>query len=239
MWLHDRPAGTARAYDADVRAFLQSANCGLRDVTLGHVQAYADTLRDFAPASRARRLSSVKSLLTFAHTLGYLPFNVGAPVRLPKVENRLAERIVDGDDLARLLVLETNPRNAAILTLLYRAGLRISEVAGLCWRHIQSRQDGGQIAIHGKGGKTRFVKIGPKLMAKLEALRPADAVPDGAVFVSREGGHMDPASVHRVVKKAADRAGLPAHFSAHWLRHAHASHALDNGAPVHLVASTL
>ena len=45
--------------------------------------------------------------------------------------------------------------------------------------------------------------------------------------------------VHRIVKAAAARAGLSAAVSAHWLRHAHASHALDRGAPIHLVQATL
>ncbi|MDP4005636.1 tyrosine-type recombinase/integrase [Methylobacterium sp. NEAU K] len=47
------------------------------------------------------------------------------------------------------------------------------------------------------------------------------------------------ADIHRVVKAAAARAGLPAEVSAHWLRHAHASHSLDRGAPIHLLQATL
>jgi site-specific recombinase XerD len=45
--------------------------------------------------------------------------------------------------------------------------------------------------------------------------------------------------VHRLVKQAAARAGISTATSAHWLRHAHASHALDRGAPVSLVQATL
>jgi site-specific recombinase XerD len=59
------------------------------------------------------------------------------------------------------------------------------------------------------------------------------------VFASQRRGHLDPSQVHRVVKAAAARAGLPAEVSAHWLRHAHASHALGRGAPTHLVQATL
>ena len=63
--------------------------------------------------------------------------------------------------------------------------------------------------------------------------------PDDLVFRSRKGGHLDPSAVHRVVKAAAERAGLSAEVSAHWLRHAHASHSLDRKAPIHLVQQTL
>jgi site-specific recombinase XerD len=59
------------------------------------------------------------------------------------------------------------------------------------------------------------------------------------VFRSRQGGALDPSQVHRIVKQAAQRAGLPETVSAHWLRHAHVSHALDRGAPVHLVQATV
>jgi len=59
------------------------------------------------------------------------------------------------------------------------------------------------------------------------------------VFRSQRGGHLDPSAVHCVVKAAAKRVGLSAGVSAHWLRHAHVSHALDRGAPIHLVQSTL
>ena len=64
-------------------------------------------------------------------------------------------------------------------------------------------------------------------------------VPDAPVFRSRKGGPLDQSAVHRIVKAAAERAGLSAEVSAHWLRHAHASHSLDRGAPIHLVQQTL
>ena len=66
------------------------------------------------------------------------------------------------------------------------------------------------------------------------------AEPDDPVFRSRKGGAaLDPSAVHRIVKAAAARAGLPEAISAHWLRHAHVSHALDRGAPAHLVQATV
>ena len=64
-------------------------------------------------------------------------------------------------------------------------------------------------------------------------------VGDEPVFRSRKGGALDASQVHRIVKAAAARAGLPPEVSAHWLRHAHASHALDRGAPISLVKTTL
>ena len=62
---------------------------------------------------------------------------------------------------------------------------------------------------------------------------------DDPVFRSEKGGPLDRSQVHRVVKRAAARAGLPAAVSCHWLRHGHISHALDCGAPAHLVQQTV
>jgi site-specific recombinase XerD len=50
---------------------------------------------------------------------------------------------------------------------------------------------------------------------------------------------LDTSQVHRLVKAAAAHGGLSAEVSTHWLHHAHASHSLDRGAPIHLVQQTL
>jgi site-specific recombinase XerD len=238
LWLDGRSAGTRRAYEGDARAFLALAGKPIRAVTLGDVQAFGASLAGMASASRARKLSAVKSLLSFAHRVGFVPFNVGAPVRLPPVKATLAERIMDEADLHRMLAMESHPRNAALLQLIYGAGLRISEACGLMWRDLQARDGGGQATIYGKGGKTRAVLIPASIWGALGHLR-GHAPPDAPVFLSNKGGALDPSQVHRIVKAAAARAGLPPEVSAHWLRHAHASHALDRGAPIHLVQSTL
>lgn len=220
------------------RAFLAHAGKPLRAVTLGDVQAFAAALAALAPASRARKVGTVKSLLGFAHRLGYVAFNVGAAVRLPPIKGTLAERIMDEPAVHRLLALEPDPRNHALLRLLYLGGLRISEACGLCWRDLSARDDAGQVTVFGKGGKTRAVLLQAGVWRELVALR--GGAPDAApVFRSRRGGHLTPKAVHEAVKAAGRRAGLPPAVSAHWLRHAHASHALDRGAPIHLVQATL
>ena len=238
LWLHGRPATTQRAYAGDVDRFLAGVAKPLAEVTLGDVQAYADSLADLAPATQARQLSAVKSLLAFGHRIGALPVNVGAAVRLPKLRSRLAERILPEPAVQRVLALEPDPRNRALLRLAYAGGLRVSELVGLCWRDLQPRGDAGQVTVFGKGGKTRTVLLTSGTWAELAALGEG-AGPDDPVFGSRNGGHLDPRQVRRIVLGAARRAGLEAKVSPHWLRHAHASHALDRGAPVHLVAATL
>ena len=92
--------------------------------------------------------------------------------------------------------------------------------------------------MFGKGGKTRAVLLYGRAWSSLQAIR-GEAGPDAPVFRSRKGGHLDPSMVHRIVKAAAARAGLPEGVSPHWLRHSFASHALDRGAPLSLVQQGL
>ena len=94
LWLFNRPEETRRAYAADVRGFLAHTGKAIQATTLGDVQGFVAGLGTLAPASRGRKLSAVKSLFGFAHRLGYVPFNVAAPVRQPAVKHVLAERIV-------------------------------------------------------------------------------------------------------------------------------------------------
>ena len=238
LWLHGRPEATRRAYSRDAAALFAAAGCGLRALTLGELQAYADSIEGLAPASRARKLAAVKSLCGFAHRLGYLPFDVARALRLPRLKNVRAERIIGDGEAQRLITLEPSPRNHALLRLMYGSGLRVSEACALRWRDMRGTKTGGQATVMGKGGKTRVVLVQPKLWRELAALRGA-AGPDDPVLRSERGGCLDRSQAHRIVKSAVRRAGLPDEVSAHWLRHAHASHALDNGSPLHVLQGSL
>jgi site-specific recombinase XerD len=259
LWLFGRSPHTVRAYRREAGsflAFLGARGRGLTTGTLGDLQAYADGLAGLAPASRQRALAAVKSLLTFGQRVGYLPVNVGAAVKLPPVRDALAERLLARERVTRLIALEPDPRDRALLLVLYVGGLRISEAVALRRRDLRPRDDppgaGGQLAVQGKGDKTRYVLLPVAVWRELAALcgldgpagapgaEPGDAVPDAPVFRSkRSPGPLDVRTARRVVKAAARRAGLPEGTSPHWLRHAHASHALDARAPVHLVRDTL
>jgi integrase/recombinase XerD len=241
LWLHGRSEHTARAYRADVERLRAHIAKPLAAVTLADLQAFAGGLHG-ALASRYRTLSAVKSLFAFGRRVGYLPFDVGRVLRLPAVRNRLAERILSEAELHRILGLEPNARNRAILTLLYASGVRVSELCALSWRDLQPAGDSGQITVFGKGGKTRAVQLPQSVWRLIVSLRTANASPDDPVFASRKkktGGRLQPLAVLRIVRAAAHRAGVELPVSPHWFRHAHASHALDRGAPIHLVQATL
>lgn len=237
LWLHGRPATTERAYRTDVAKLIGFVNKPLPSVTLGDLQSFVDSL-DMKPTSIRRTVNSVKSLFAFGYKLGYLRFDVGRALRVQATRDELAQRILSEDEVQRILASERNPRNKAILLTFYGGGFRVSEIASLKWCHLQERGASGQITVFGKGGKTRSVVVPVLVWSAIIAIRK-ETFNDQPIFKSRKKGHLDESAIWRIVKKAAKKAGLDKAVSCHWFRHSHASHALDAGAPIHLVQTTL
>lgn len=232
-WLEGRSPHTRRAYEADIRSFMAAVKKPVTTLTESDVAAWFASLVGLAPASRARRIGAIKSLLIFAERRGYLPSNIGTALRVAAVTPMVAVRVLDRKDILRLISLEPDPRNHALLRLTYVAGLRISEICALRWRHAEPRATTGLITIV-RRGKSREIVLPTSIWDELIALR-CGAPDEAAVFCSAKRGALDPSQVHRIVKRAAQRAGLPHAVSAHYLRRAHISHALSRGAPPRLV----
>jgi integrase/recombinase XerD len=241
LWLGTKVSPhTRRAYGAEFARFRAAIDKPLASVNMADLQSYAQTLGQgsLKPASQNRALTAIKSLLSFGQETGHLPFNVGAAVKLQPNPSGLAQRILEESDVAKLIDRAPAGRDQIMLRLLYCSGIRVSELARLKWCDLLPRSDGGQVTVFGKGGKTRAILLKPKTWNLLLSFR-GDAVAADPVFRSRKGGHLDVSQIRRVVYAAAHRAGLSKKVSPHWLRHAHASHALDRSAPIHLVQTTL
>jgi integrase/recombinase XerD len=208
MWLHGKAPLTQLAYRSDVSRFLEFVRKPLHQVALPDLQAFADALADagYAPNTRARALAAIKSLFTFGHKLGYLAFDVGRPVKIPPRKNTLGERILDEGEVQVLIRAERHhPRNHALLRLLYIAGLRVSEAAGLKWRDLVPRGEAGQVTAFGKGGKTRMVLLSESMWRELQALR-GTARAHQPVFPSRcRGGHLHARPSDSSARYLADR----------------------------------
>jgi site-specific recombinase XerD len=241
LWLFGKAVHTARYYRRVAGSFLHMLGAaGLHGATLGDLQAWTTALSG-ADGSRHVALAAVKSLLTFGNRIGYLPVNVGAAIKLPPVRDALAERILPREAVYRLIDREPDPRNRALLKLLYVAGLRVSEACALRWRDLAERDTGrGQVTVFGKGGKTRRVLLPAAVWREIVALRGEGAGDETPVFRPKRAAlPLDDRQARRLVEAAAQRAGLP-RSSPHWLRHAHASHVLEHGgASVALVRDSL
>jgi integrase/recombinase XerD len=241
LWLAKQSSPHTRScYQRDVARILSCSAKSLKDITLADVQRFAQSLEDtgLAPISRARTLAAVKSLFGFCQRIRYIVSNPAAELVLPSYENRLSERIVGELEVRRLLETVEGARDRVLLGLLYAAGSRVSEACGLLWRNVRPRGDSGQITVFGKNGRTRSIALNAGIWKQLAALR-GTAGPEQPVFPSRTGRRLDRGRVRVILRRAARLAGVSEPVSPHWLRHAHASHALDHGAPIHLVQATL
>ena len=239
LWLHGRSKHTQRAYSSDISKFCKSVNKALQQVTLGNLQSFADELiqSKLSDTSVKRILSSVKSLFSFGHRIGYLAFDVGAPLKIPACRETLTERILSQEEVQQIIASVENTRNRLIIKTLYYTGVRVSELVSLKWKDLQHREEGGQMSILGKGGKSNVLLIPKDLWFELMLLR-GTLSDDGPVFKSKKGGHLNASHVQRILKEIALKA-IGKGATPHWYRHSHASHALENGCPIHLVQKQL
>jgi integrase/recombinase XerD len=219
----------------------------LNEIEIINKRGEAKPLED---TSKRRIINSVKSLYSFAYTSGLFPANVMAAIKPPTAKSAISQRILSEATVLKMILLEQDPHNHAILHTLYAAGLRVSELCNLRWRHVIRREEGVQLDImSGKGDKQRHVLPGESTWNVFSAIHE-DAAADDFVFQSRQevsregyykGTRLDTSTVFRIVREAAKRAGVPNWFevSPHWLRHCHGSHAIDRKAPLTVVRDTL
>jgi integrase/recombinase XerD len=239
LWLHGRSLHTQRAYQKDITDFFQFVETPLRNITLGQLQGYADDLhsKELSPASIKRKLASVKSIFTFGHKLGYLMFDVGKPLKIPASKDKLAERILSEEEVQTVINSVKHKRNRLIIKTLYYTGIRVSELASLTWKDLQARNEGGQLTVLGKGGKTNTVLIPAHLWNELLTLETSIS-DDNPVFMSRNRRHLHPGHIRKTVKKIAIKA-IGKGATPHFYRHSSASHAILNGCPLHLIQKQL
>jgi len=241
IWLHGKSQHTQRYYKSDTDRFFKFVNKPLGQIILTDLQSYSDSLSsgDLTDGSVRRVLSSVKSLISFAHKLGYLPFDISRPLILPTPKDTLAERILSEQEVKRIINVENHPRNKLILKTLFITGIRVSELCSLCWKDLKERSDGGQMTIYGKGSKTRVVLIPEPLWSELLLYRNGGS-DDTAVFRGRKNSKkLHPTTILRIVRKASKKAGVKKPVSPHWFRHCHSSLAIENKAPLHVVQASL
>ncbi|MFT4936737.1 MAG: integrase/recombinase XerC [Pseudoalteromonas distincta] len=224
---------------------------GLGGVQTAELRAWLAHLRQgehpLAPRSLSQALSAVRGFHRYLdRRLGVANAAVTL-VRGPRIKPGAPRPVTE--DQARGLIAEPGldpdregweaSRDAAVLTLLYGCGLRISEALSL------KRSDaplGEGLRITGKGGKTRLV---PVLPAVAEAIAdylgelPFILAPDDALFRAKRGGPLSPRHVQATVQILRGRLGLPDSATPHALRHSFATHLLGAGADLRSIQDLL
>lgn len=251
---------TLESYRSDLEQFADHldtggpATRGLTDATRADVESFLHALeaQGMAVATRARRLSALKSFYRFAYTEGLRGDDPAALIPGPRTARRLPKTLSEADVDAMLARAAEHGRNDAertrnlcLMQLLYATGMRVTELVSL--PVAAARGDPRMIHIRGKGGRERMVPLSaPARAALTDWLTVRDAAvdprkPSAFLFPSRgKAGHLTRTQFLLTVKKIAALAGLnPAKVSPHTLRHAFATHLLANGADLRAIQTLL
>lgn len=233
-----RSANTRTQYSHSVSMLLGFTGKSLDATTLQDAVNYHEWLKGQYSSAHSVKLhiNVAKALCAFGVKLNYLRTNVFAVIKPDATPEVTHKRVLTEEQVLKLIDAPKRQRDKLLLRLMYAAGLRVSEVCGLTWGDLGSN---GVLHIRqGKGQKERFVTLSDGMVERLNAHK-GSANSNEPMFVSQKGGRLDETAVHRIVKGAAQVAGISADASAHWLRHSHASHSLDRGASLVTVRDTL
>jgi integrase/recombinase XerD len=221
----NRATGTIQSYVSSARRFEEFLGIELADASQESVRRWVDHLR--SQAVGASRLGQHYAALKFlyARTLGQ-PDKV-AWITIPKAKAHLPS-ILGRPEIQRLLDGFTTAKYRMFFTLIYATGLRITEASLLETRDIDSMQK----VIHvrnGKGGKERMVPMDGKLYGLLRNYYKHEQPPKPWVFASKSGNAICPETARRALLCAAASSGIGKIVGPHMLRHAFATHLLENG----------
>lgn len=247
---------TVRAYGDDAAsflAFMAEHQGGLTREDLGRLTA-AD-IRAFLAHRRAKGLGArglaraLAALRSFARYLSRheaIEIAELALIRSPKVPASLPKPLsIEGAAQTLLHAGEMREeaweqaRDAALLTLLYGAGLRISEALSLKRRDTKEQ---AALRVIGKGRKERSVPLLPEIQDRLAAyvkLCPFAQGEDAPLFLSTRGKPLSARYAQKLMQTVRARLGLPPSATPHALRHSFATHVLQSGGDLRAIQELL
>jgi integrase/recombinase XerC len=264
VWLdalnHERrlSALTVDAYERDTRQFLLflAGHAGgpaklsdIKDLRPADLRAFLASRRKDGAGARTlgRGLAGLRSFLRHLEKKGLVNAAGSRAIRSPKQGKSLPKPLtasqairVSSDEGQLAEEPWIAARNAAVLSLLYGSGLRISEALGLTLKDIPA--GARTLRVTGKGGKTRIV---PLLPASLEAVQaylklcPHGVGSEQPIFLGARGGSLQPAIIQREMQKMRSALGLPETATPHALRHSFATHLLSAGGDLRAIQELL
>ena len=232
---------TILAYGADLRGLEDFLGRDSKECVENDVIGYMGFLKErgLASASICRASIACRVYFRFLTREGVISRDVAAHLESPRLWQLIPE-ILSVEEVEQLLLASdtsscTGARDAAILGTLYATGIRVSELCGL------NIDDVGDCALRvfGKGEKERVVPIATVALGKIDAYLQFREDKESALFLTRRGKRIDRSGVWSLVKSAAKKAGIGKSISPHTLRHAFATHLLENGADLRIIQEML
>jgi integrase/recombinase XerD len=255
---------TIDAYRRDLSSYfgwLSAKGCSPLSADTETIRAYLAALADqgLAASSSARQLSALRQFHRFLFSERRRGDDPAAILEGPR-RGRPLPKVLSVAEVDRLLEVSRQgledasrpigerlraARTFCLLEILYATGLRVSELVALPKSAARTRE--AFISVRGKGGRERLVPLTPKAReamaayrSLLQEARPAAARLAWLFPADSESGHMTRQAFARDLKTAAAAAGIPVRrVSPHVLRHAFASHLLQNGADLRVVQELL
>jgi len=245
---------TLSAYRRDLQQFedwlvQQPGARNLLEVSADDIRSYLDQrhVQHISARSNARLISSLRNFYRYQHREKRIQIDPSALIDSPRQGRSLPKSLSEADVEALLAAPDTvadlGLRDRCMLEVLYACGLRVSELVGLSIAEVNLRQ--GVLRISGKGDKQRLAPLGEEAIDWLEKYQ-AEARPAllagsmcEALFVTRRGQGMTRQAFWHLIKRYAGQAGIDKPLSPHTLRHAFATHLLNNGADLRVVQMLL
>lgn len=207
--------------------------------------------RRLARRTLHNHVSGLRAFYLFLRQRGILDSNPFTGVALPKLDIPLPKFLTQAQMQALLeapVQLRKDGklsefeafRDTLIMEMLYGGGLRVSELCGLNYGHIDLDQ--GIVRVMGKGNKERLCPIGPVALQCMKVFTEQFNLSkelDSPIVCQRNGRRMEPRQVQKLLKVHLAAAGLPLDMTPHKLRHSFATHMLDNGADLRIVQELL
>ncbi len=262
-WLdHCRALGgaapnTLKAYQADVLGFLafmgrhhggQQGLGPLSQISVSDMRSWmaSERGRGVGARSLARQLSAVKTFYRWLVARENFEPTAVLSTRSPKFTKKLPRPLAEDAATAMIETVEMQAtqgwiaaRDAAVVTLLYGCGLRISEALGLTGADVPLP---ATLRITGKGGKERVVPVidaARDAVATYLRLCPHPLDTSAPLFRGARGGALNPRLVQKVMEKSRMQLGLPATATPHAMRHSFATHLLTAGGDLRAIQELL
>ncbi|MBI2668279.1 tyrosine-type recombinase/integrase [Candidatus Woesearchaeota archaeon] len=154
-------------------------------------------------------------------------------LKTPKIARHLPE-VLTQEEVKSLLASATHSKSRILMKLLYSSGIRLSECLHLRWQDLDFSQKMGWVR-GGKGGKDRMFILSEDICKELERIKQKN----GLIFDNKDGKALSPRNVQKIVKRAAEKAGIQKNITPHKLRHSFATHLLEAGTDIRIIQELL